>query len=170
MVPLHTVEALCNKNLVIQTCLLLGLTFGHSWGIGEGPGCCTVGSSLKPSRGTQNLVVKFGEICGGGLVENASDGFPQQKKLENLLPNFAGSWPPISPKTSPTSLWKSLVLMNPVISNFYAEALFCLLLRPFALFCGLAFALFQVLPFLVFLENGKENHQKNKDVLFPPNP
>ena len=36
--------------------------------------------------------------------------FSQQKKLENLLPNFAGSSPPISPKTSPTSLWKSLVL------------------------------------------------------------
>ena len=60
---------------------------------------------------TQNLVVKFdGEICGGVLVENASDDFPQQKKLENLLPNFAGSSPPISPTTSPTSLWKSLVL------------------------------------------------------------
>ena len=60
---------------------------------------------------TQNLVVKFdGEICGGVLVENASDDFPQQNKLENLLPNFAGSSPPISPKTSPTSLWKSLVL------------------------------------------------------------
>ena len=63
---------------------------------------------------TQNLVVKFdGEICGGVLVENASDDFPQQKKLENLLPNFAGSSPPISPKTSPTSLWKSLVLALP---------------------------------------------------------
>ena len=36
--------------------------------------------------------------------------FSQQKKLENLLPNFAGSSPPISPKTSSTSLWKSLVL------------------------------------------------------------
>ena len=61
---------------------------------------------------TQNLVVKFdGEICGGVLVEKASDDFPQQKKLENLLPNFAGSSPPISPKTSPTSLWKSLVLI-----------------------------------------------------------
>ena len=60
---------------------------------------------------TQNLVVKFdGDICGGVLVENASDDFPQQVKLENLLPNFAGSSPPISPKTSPTSLWKSLVL------------------------------------------------------------
>ena len=60
---------------------------------------------------TQNLVVKFdGEICGGVLVEDASDDFPQQKKLENLLPNFAGSSPPVSPKTSPTSLWKSLVL------------------------------------------------------------
>ena len=35
--------------------------------------------------------MKFdGEICGGVLVENASDDFPQQKKLENLLPNFAG--------------------------------------------------------------------------------
>ena len=43
-------------------------------------------------------------------MENASDDFPQQKKLENLLPNFAGSSPPISLKTSPTSLWKSLVL------------------------------------------------------------
>ena len=51
-----------------------------------------------------------GEICGGVLVENASDDFSQQEKLENLLPNFAGSSPPISPKTSPTSLWKSLVL------------------------------------------------------------
>ena len=36
-------------------------------------------------------------------MENASDDFLQQKKLENLLPNFAGSSPPISPKTSPTS-------------------------------------------------------------------
>ena len=62
---------------------------------------------------TQNLVVKFdGEICGGVLVDSASDDFPQQKKLENLLPNFAGSSPPIPPKTSPTSLWKSLVLTN----------------------------------------------------------
>ena len=60
---------------------------------------------------TQNLVVKFdGEICGGVLVENTSDDFPQEKKLENLLPNFAGSSPRISPKTLPTSLWKSLVL------------------------------------------------------------
>ena len=39
---------------------------------------------------TQNLVVKFdGENCRGVLVENAPDDFPQQKKLENLLPNFA---------------------------------------------------------------------------------
>ena len=52
-----------------------------------------------------------GEICGGVLVEDASDDFPQQKKLENLRRNFAGSSPPISPKTSPTSLWKSLVLI-----------------------------------------------------------
>ena len=52
---------------------------------------------------TQNLVVKFdGEICGGVLEENASGEFPQQKQLENLLPNFAGSLPPILPKTSPT--------------------------------------------------------------------
>ena len=70
------------------------------------------GVFLGPAT-TQNLVVKFdGEICGGVLVENVSDDFPQQKKLENLLPNFAGSSPPISPKTSPTSLWKSLVLTN----------------------------------------------------------
>ena len=66
--------------------------------------------SIGPAT-AQNLVVKFdGEICGGVLVENASDNFPQQKKLENLLSNFARSSPPISPKTSPTSLWKSLVL------------------------------------------------------------
>ena len=53
-------------------------------------------------------------------MKNASDDFPQQKKLENLLPNFAGSSPPISPKTSPTSLWTSLVLI------------FCALLHSFA--------------------------------------
>ena len=47
-------------------------------------------------------------------MENASDDFPQQKNLENILPNFAGSSPPISPKTSPTSLWKSLVLSNDI--------------------------------------------------------
>ena len=66
------------------------------------------------ARHNPDLVVKFGgEICGGVLVENASDDFPQRKKkLENLLPNFAGSSPPISPKTSPTSLWKSLVLTS----------------------------------------------------------
>ena len=40
-------------------------------------------------------------------MENASDDFPQQK-LENLLTNFAGSSPPISP----TSLWRSLVLKH----------------------------------------------------------
>ena len=71
----------------------------------------TSGDPLLGPATTQNLVVKFdGEICGGVLVENASDDFPQQKKLENLLLNFAGSSPPISPKTLPTSLWKSLVL------------------------------------------------------------
>ena len=70
-------------------------------------------STVTGPATTQNLVVKFdGEICGGVLVENASDDSPppQQKKLENLLPNLAGSSPPISPRTSPTSLWKSLVL------------------------------------------------------------
>ena len=71
---------------------------------------------------TQNLVVKFdGEICGGVSVENASDDFPQQKKLENLLPNFAGSSPPISPKTSPTSLWKSLVLIFQIMIFYDAQ-------------------------------------------------
>ena len=55
---------------------------------------------------TQNLVVKFdGEICGGVLVENASDNFPSKRSS------------PISPKTSPTSLWKSLLL------KFWAELL-----------------------------------------------
>ena len=67
-------------------------------------------NSLGPGT-TQNLVVKFdGDISGGVLVENASDDFPEQKKLENLLPNLAGSSPPISPATSSTSLWKSLAL------------------------------------------------------------
>ena len=62
---------------------------------------------------SQNLVVKFGgEICGGALVENASDDFPQRGKLENILPNFARSSPPISPTTSPTSLWKSLRILG----------------------------------------------------------
>ena len=47
----------------------------------------------------QNLVVKFdGEICGGVLVENVSDDFHQQRKLENHLPNCAGSSPPIRRK------------------------------------------------------------------------
>ena len=78
---------------------------------------------------TQNLAVKFdGEICGGVLVENASDDFPQQKRLENLLPNFAGSSPPISPKTSPTSLWKSLVLRNSTLETVF---------RPFPISAGL---------------------------------
>ena len=76
---------------------------------------------LAPEVGpatTQNLVVKFdGEICGGVLVDNASDDFPQQKKLKDLLPNFAGSSPPISPKTSPTSLWESLVLTEGISKN-----------------------------------------------------
>ena len=63
-----------------------------------------MGIQVGPAT-TQNLVVKFdGEICGGVLVENASDDLPLQKKLENLLPNFAGSSPPILPKASPTSL------------------------------------------------------------------
>ena len=71
----------------------------------------TSGDPLLGPATTQNLVVKFdGEICGGVLVDNAYSDFPQQKKLENLLLNFAGSSPPISPKTLPTSLWKSLVL------------------------------------------------------------
>ena len=62
---------------------------------------------------TQSLVVKFdGEKFAVWIFVGKcfSDDFPQQKKLENLLPNFAGGSPPISPKTSPTSLWKSLVL------------------------------------------------------------
>ena len=79
----------------------------------EGPNLEKFSRSLGPAT-TQNLVVKFdGEICGGVLVENASADFPQEKKRENLLPNFAGSSPPIPPKTSPTSLWKSLVLRSP---------------------------------------------------------
>ena len=81
--------------------------------------------SLGPAT-TQNLVVKFdGEICGGVLVENASDDFPQQMKLENILPNFAGSSPPISPKTSPTSLWKSLVLKNVSTVKFAISKFYC---------------------------------------------
>ena len=50
-------------------------------------------------------------------MENASDDFPQEKKLESLLPNLAGSSPPISPKTSPTSLWKSLVLSFQIVER-----------------------------------------------------
>ena len=36
----------------------------------------------------------------------------------------------------------NLVVSNLVVCNSYADALFCALLRAFALFCGLAFALF----------------------------
>ena len=71
----------------------------HEWAVSLSI-CLFVGPAT-----TQNLVVKFdGEICGGVLVENASNNFPRQKKLEHLLANFAGSSPPIPP-------WKSLVLM-----------------------------------------------------------
>ena len=38
----------------------------------------------------------------------------------------------------------NLVVLNLVVCNIYAEPLFCALLRPFALFCGLAFVLFCV--------------------------
>ena len=38
--------------------------------------------------------------------------------------------------------YPNLVVSNPVVFNFYAEALFCALLRPFELFCALAFPLF----------------------------
>ena len=48
---------------------------------------------------TQNLVVKFdGESCGGVLVENASDDFPQQKWEAGGMtpcrndPHFAANW------------------------------------------------------------------------------
>ena len=58
-------------------------------------------------------------------MQNASDDFPQQKKLENLLPNFAGSSPPISPKkTSSTSLWKSLVRGQKINANFFCIKFF----------------------------------------------
>ena len=36
----------------------------------------------------------------------------------------------------------NLVVLNLVVCKFYAKTLFCALLRPFALFCELAFALF----------------------------
>ena len=58
------------------------------------------------------------------MVENASDDFPQQKELENILPNFAGSSPPISPKTSPTSLWKSLVLTYETLISHVLSGMF----------------------------------------------
>ena len=46
----------------------------------RGRGCRILGPAT-----TQNLVVKFdGEICGGVLVENPSDDFPQQKKLSKI--------------------------------------------------------------------------------------
>ena len=65
---------------------------------------------LGPATNPEPRSEVCGEICGGVLVENASDDFPQPENLENILPNFAGSSPPILPTTSPTSLWKSLVL------------------------------------------------------------
>ena len=66
-------------------------------------------NSLRPGTAGDASFFRSGS---GVLVENASDDFPQQKKLENLLPNVAGSSLPISPKTSPTSLWKSPVLIR----------------------------------------------------------
>ena len=58
-----------------------------------------------------NLRWSFGGIC--------FSRFSQQKQLENLLPNFAGSSPPISPKTSPTSLWKLLV---PIYGDLWCDS------------------------------------------------
>ena len=69
--------------------------------------------NLEPAT-TQNLVVmKFAVEFWWRMLLTIF----LAKKLENLLPNFAGSSPPISPKTSPTSLWKSLVLRN-LVWNF----------------------------------------------------
>ena len=50
--------------------------------------------------------------------------------------------------SDPSLLWEfpNLVVSNLVVCNFCAEALFCTLLRPFALFCRLAFVLFCVRP------------------------
>ena len=89
--------------------------------------------------------------------------FSQQKKLENLLPNFAGSSPPISPKTSPTSLWKSLVLtisvfwppfpayaraFFPVVRHFFWRILTeqALYYKNLGLYYGLALALYLCSP------------------------
>ena len=42
---------------------------------------CTMKIGILGPATSQNLVVKFdGEICGGVLVENASDDFPSKKK------------------------------------------------------------------------------------------
>ena len=50
--------------------------------------CAHLRAFVGPAT-TQNLVVKLdGEICSGVLAENASDNFPQQKKLESLLPKL----------------------------------------------------------------------------------
>ena len=49
--------------------------------------------------------------------------FPAKEARENLLPNFPGSSPPISPKTSPTSLCASLVLIHSPKPPFYETAL-----------------------------------------------
>ena len=80
-----------------EGCLLVFFALRFYNGLQEGAKVCKNVVRKAPFRRaratTQNLVVKFdGEICGGVLVENASDDFPQQKKLENLLPNFAGKF------------------------------------------------------------------------------
>ena len=71
---------------------------------------CVHSCFLAPAT-TQNLVVEFdGEICGGVLVKMLLTIFPS-KEARKSPSNFAGSSPPISPKSPPTSLWKSLVLI-----------------------------------------------------------
>ena len=54
-------------------------------------------------------------------MENASDDFPSKRSPKISFSGFAGSSPPISPKTSPTTLWKSLVLKKPTLRNRYAN-------------------------------------------------
>ena len=68
----HSQAAKTTQTAPTPTTLHLGRNFSNSGG----------SPSLGPAT-TQNLVVQSdGEICGGVLVENASDDFPQQKKLE----------------------------------------------------------------------------------------
>ena len=69
------------------------------------------GYSIGPAT-TQNLAVKFdGEICGGVLVENASDDFPSKRSSKISFQT--------SPEVSPTNFAENFANFTLEIAGAY---------------------------------------------------